>query len=524
MTTRGPRIGRLNLELVDIADAPFGYIERVEFTQALSGTWNEIGQQVVAGTTASVDLFVSVSGSDSTGDGSRSNPFATIQAAVDSLPRHIRHPTTITVDTGSYVGAVVPGFSIYPADPNVGAWLIVQGSMKNYATAQGAVSGAVTAGTLGTSIGTAWGTITGSSDIGWADDDLRGRWITFTEGQAAGDKRVVAWNFSSSLSVCGGFRVAPNSTSRFVIEDTATTIVPNTSSFANGYQLSPDGVISTTTSASFLVQGCTSPNHGASNNSPPNIIIQQFQLNARVIRTADTSTLCVRRCRGPGGSTAIVMMENIGPGSIYATDNVVSGSTASTCLVRMFGSNGGPQMYSGRNFLYSNASGWGPFNVFGDGGRYSSNGDYFVGVNGNGVPLIVSTTSTGMFNLSVNGVRVSGSSKFFGMNNAASLGTPAHTAIIAQCRFDDVATPIEMVGPMFASCTSLTGSGVTTFASISKGARLEVDANSFLHGGNTNGISIDGTTVSLATMRAGSPIHATGSQQAIFGTLAFQRP
>lgn len=51
------------------------------------------------------DLYVSNSGSDTTGDGTEAKPFATIQKAVDSLPKNLNgHRNTIHVAVGTYAG------------------------------------------------------------------------------------------------------------------------------------------------------------------------------------------------------------------------------------------------------------------------------------------------------------------------------------------------------------------------------------------------------------------------------------
>lgn len=57
------------------------------------------------------DLYVSNSGSDTTGDGTQAKPFASIQKAVDSLPKNLNgHRNIIHVAAGTYAGFSISGF------------------------------------------------------------------------------------------------------------------------------------------------------------------------------------------------------------------------------------------------------------------------------------------------------------------------------------------------------------------------------------------------------------------------------
>jgi len=70
-------------------------------------------------TTSDIFLAVSNSGSDSylaardfvSGGDYAANPYATIQAAIDALPKVIRHRVVINVAAGNFEGAVIQGFS-----------------------------------------------------------------------------------------------------------------------------------------------------------------------------------------------------------------------------------------------------------------------------------------------------------------------------------------------------------------------------------------------------------------------------
>jgi len=65
-------------------------------------------------TTAAITLYVNAAtGSDTTGDGSSSAPYATIQKAINQIPPIINHTVTINVADGTYVGFTAQGYSGY---------------------------------------------------------------------------------------------------------------------------------------------------------------------------------------------------------------------------------------------------------------------------------------------------------------------------------------------------------------------------------------------------------------------------
>lgn len=69
-----------------------------------------IGQKML---TSDVTVYVATTGSDTKGDGSQSNPFATIQKAVDKCPPVCKpYEYTISISNGTYVGANIAGKDI----------------------------------------------------------------------------------------------------------------------------------------------------------------------------------------------------------------------------------------------------------------------------------------------------------------------------------------------------------------------------------------------------------------------------
>src|SRR5258706_3566145 len=125
-----------------------------------------------------LNLFVDPAGNDAgTCLGTGIAACATIQGAVNLVPKRIRHPVTVTVaSTYSGAGAYVEGFSYEPGvSPTSGAYLLVIGTFTNFAPATGSATGTVTSATAGPNPNT-WNTIT-VNGAGWTSSNLRGQLI-----------------------------------------------------------------------------------------------------------------------------------------------------------------------------------------------------------------------------------------------------------------------------------------------------------------------------------------------------------
>ncbi|MCM8710549.1 DUF1565 domain-containing protein [Clostridium sp. SYSU_GA19001] len=72
---------------------------------------SDLSNYKVGRTQADMQIYVSLTGSDSTGDGSSSNPYRTIQKAIDILPKYIFHTITINLAAGDYAETIgINGF------------------------------------------------------------------------------------------------------------------------------------------------------------------------------------------------------------------------------------------------------------------------------------------------------------------------------------------------------------------------------------------------------------------------------
>lgn len=66
---------------------------------------------LVSETTENLTLYVDAAGNDSN-PGTQDRPFLTIQAAIDSLPKIVRHQVNINVGVGNFSAFAISGFTL----------------------------------------------------------------------------------------------------------------------------------------------------------------------------------------------------------------------------------------------------------------------------------------------------------------------------------------------------------------------------------------------------------------------------
>lgn len=140
----------------------------------------KLGDLIAGSTTGSINLYVETTGSDSN-DGSQSKPLKTIQAAVNRIPKTIKHPVNINVGVGSFTGAFIDSFVFStPASTTIGSWFRIKGTMVR-ASLDGMMTGQVTSATKGVSATPTFGTVT-VTGAGWTVNQLRGKVLRILTG------------------------------------------------------------------------------------------------------------------------------------------------------------------------------------------------------------------------------------------------------------------------------------------------------------------------------------------------------
>lgn len=166
-------------------------------------------------TQAALTLYVDPLGSDTnSGTVSGTGAFLTIQAAVNAIPKLVRHPVVVNIATGSYSGFGVYGFSFDPASVTNGAYInFVGGYITATGLASGTATGTATAGAAGS--GATYGTLTDGTQA-WTINDLKGKAIVITGGTGSGQTRIIASNTATQITIVGTW-TAPTGTSTYTI-------------------------------------------------------------------------------------------------------------------------------------------------------------------------------------------------------------------------------------------------------------------------------------------------------------------
>jgi len=164
-------------------------------------------------TTGSLSLKVETTGSDAPTatrparlvEGNyTSEPFLTVQAAIDALPIHLRPEDNVSISIGA-------GTFDAPVE------------LKNR-NGQISISGSVGISSQGTATSGTYSTLT-KTGAGWTTNEWRGKGVRITSGPGSGSFLVVVGNTTDTLTVAGRFSAIPTSSSVFSFYFSTTTIL-----------------------------------------------------------------------------------------------------------------------------------------------------------------------------------------------------------------------------------------------------------------------------------------------------------
>ncbi|MBU1889816.1 MAG: hypothetical protein KKD89_07115 [Candidatus Omnitrophica bacterium] len=425
-------------------------------------------------TTAAINLYVETTGDDDAA-GTAAAPLRTIPAAVNRVPKRIRHPVNIYVGAGDFAGVAVTGFTVDAADPAVGAYLRIVGTKVLVTPTTGAATGTATSGVKGTT--TSWGTLT-LTGAGWTGSDFAGKIIEILSGTGAGQVFPVQDNTADAVTITGAWDTAPAADSVFAIYGWATSVTAGV--------VAPKTASGTSTlRALFTLLSCV----GMSGEGGLAAQVSVEWVNFAPTDMAFVTThgpgcgLLIRNCRfepnilpGIGVSYDGISVENCSFELATAKTGIAAsngaGFYASRIYVHMTGTakafalSGNPTLGRKISITYSYVTG---------AGTHFSLGTYcaaLVGVKSTGATLAITGGVSGTLLSSMD-------------------ISSATTAVKA----DDNRYAVRL--------SAVTGTGNTTAVLATNGANVFVSSTCTLTG--TTEISIDGAASDFATMRAASP-------------------
>lgn len=488
--------------------ALLGAVVAVAAPPAIGGTRSSVLTSQLQ-TSAALNLFVDSTGND--GNACTSSGTAaclTIQGAIDKIPKYVKHPVTVTVGSGNFAGATITGFNVqWPADPAVGSYILLQGTWANVSPATGTATGTATAGSAGSVV--TFGTLTDSGQT-WTTDNLKGKFVRIATGTGANQRKVIASNTATAITIVGTW-TAPASGSTYVIEEPATVCnAPKDT----GATLS--GMVMTANSAGngqcFGIWG--NAGWGGDVISLRALKLSQTTAVGVYIRGANAQ-VGLRWIHGTHTGTGVanaVLFARGGYGSVIesyfsfsATNstNVISTTDVGASVISVSGvkSEGGTGCVSlgsaGTVLSYTNSE------CSGTGNR---------GVN---------FAASGLATLQMSGVRIHDVPTGIGNGLAGAFVHMPHSLQITSADISTTTTAIDLSVGAFAFCNlqAVTGTGNTTGLKIARGNRCVVGSGVTLTG--TTEISLDGTSTTLAALRAASP-KALPSPASLYGTAIFE--
>jgi len=165
----------------------------IEDLDEAAGAGGGAGGSLGGVTIQDMNLYVSPTGSDSTGEGTNSNPYATLGRAMDDVPFTINHTVHIRIAPGTYVETLQNMTRSYGTN----GFLAVEGGGGSInvhagpftATAWGGAPAGVSAYSYITCAG-----------AGWVDGEFWGKWVRVTAGTATGMMWPIHHNTSDTLS------------------------------------------------------------------------------------------------------------------------------------------------------------------------------------------------------------------------------------------------------------------------------------------------------------------------------------
>lgn len=251
-------------------------------------------------TTADMTLYVDqATGSDSN-TGLVGFPLKTIQAAIDRVPKIVKHNVTINVAAGAYTDDVNIYFEILGSKT-----VLIQGT--NWTTFTPATGPATGTFTANDSVHTF--TLAGAT---WTVDDLKGKFLKITSGAKSGIRYPIANNTATTIDV--GCLASQIGNASFVFESPAASMtksfyVTGNNSTATG-QIKISGfafsVASTAITSSlggwFYVDSCSFSNGGLSTTKVRNVYFYNSYVYAGVLSLRETTSSRIADCVMEGGT------------------------------------------------------------------------------------------------------------------------------------------------------------------------------------------------------------------------------
>jgi hypothetical protein len=448
-------------------------------------------------TTAAVTYYVATTGNDANDCLAVSAPCLTIDSAVKRAPHILNHPVVVQVGTGTFTaGAYVNGFMVgAAASTSAGPALTVQGTFIDATLATGSAAGTASAVTAGS--GKTWGIITASGSPGWTTDDLRGKWVEWSTGRVD----LIAFNTASTITFAGALLATtalPTAGATFTIREVGT-IITGTLPVATA----PDST-TVTGEASFHVEG---PSVGVVSPTLGRILLKRFKFTGtgvtRAFHVTQDGPVLIKECRFEmtASNARAVYLTQLGSARVQSNSASLASSGAFV--------ESATQTSTRFLLIQSNVSDGG-----GNWGFLQSMVTIFRSVSNSVRSLTRVYHHAGFAQGIVSFDRYATVSDICIRGDLDPSGwTYGHMDVDGADMQGCANAVIEARGPStvaFTGASGTTGTGTVYGINVFEGARVKLASTVSITGGTAD-LNVDGTTSSLAALRALSPKYITNT-------------
>ncbi len=454
-------------------------------------------------TSASITYYVDPAGSDVTGSGSITLPFRSIQYALDSIPKRVRHIVNIKVSAGTYNGFTLNGFVFDPIIPGSATGISILGTWVNFAPATGAATGTLSSVAAGTSNPVTWAVLTDAGQT-WTTDNLKGKFINILTGTSAGTILPIASNTATNLAVISSSALGSIG-GTYAIIDSASIVntpveVPNSLPAVQG-------------TPTIAAAHATINVYGNIGSAVNNSLIRFEALKTAAAAfygffTEGNQAITIARCQITGAVTGSGL-SMLGPGRTTLTQSIVNLTTGSGTSIAAAAGATQTSVISTLTTCTTGGIGNNAITVGSISGPFSSTTLVQVQIDSH----LVGILSAGNVAISLSSVRISGAGGQLIKADPAH-NAQAQTIIVVASGLDlsnsGASTAVQLGGPQaFLTCVvsastgTITGSGNSIAFAVEQGARVQVSAASTITG--TTEILLDSMPHTLAEMRAQSP-------------------
>ncbi len=455
-------------------------------------------------TTAPMTLFVESTGKD-TNPGTRTAPFLTIQAALDSLPKRIRHLVRIQIGIGNFAGFNITGFTMDPLIGTLPCGLSLQGTLIPFVPATGSATGTFTSSSNGSSAALPLST---DSTQTWTVSNLKKKLLKITSGASINTHLAISGNTATAMTFTSltGTNVGAAGVTYSIMD--WGTIVTGTISIPPALNAIDVAL------GSPAIVGINVSNNTATRPSVGNCAAMErikFAPTATTTSVAnftDTVSFALRLCDFACTGTGTIVNDASGErGGVRLTACIIQGTSTATAITSNLGTQG--TLLSGCVIIVPTTAAGINFNGGANGSVLSnyiegSSVGFAIGFAGGGSGF------SGWITGAVRGIRMGPMSV-----GAAGTMSISNATNISNCS----AAGIDMSGPhILTNATSgiIAGTSNLVGIALALGARFQIQANTTITG--TTEVTIDGVSSDLATMRAASPKLITNT----YGTIFFQ--